>query len=286
MVKGGAIYVDDTGNPGVDSGSRYMPSSRKSWTAVIVPTIVAADVKSAMEIFLAGVRKDFGANELHFAEIWSGKGPWSNVSTSDRAQMIELMARLMNSFSLPVVHQTVSEQTLDDHPDFRRSLEGKRVGDWKLDDVAQFGLLLLCSNVARHVRKLKEVGPAEFTIPFPLYIDEGMLPDGSTRVLPNWDDVIEGPDARFRRSSDVPGIQLADFAAFTINRAQWLGVKRSPSPKFRSAEVVILQAAAGLNILNLPMIEMRSDELTREVYERTLMEDRQAKGLPPWPPRR
>lgn len=57
----GAIYVDDSGNPGLDSGSDFVPSSRKSWTAVIVPSVIAGTVKAAMDIFLTGVRNEFGA---------------------------------------------------------------------------------------------------------------------------------------------------------------------------------------------------------------------------------
>jgi len=278
---GGAIYVDDSGNPGADSGSAYLPSSRKSWTAVIVPTVIADNVKAAMDIFLAGVRQDFGADELHFTEIWSGKGPWKGISTSKRAEMIGLMAGLMSSFSLPIVQQTVSEQTLDDHPDFRASLEGERVGDWKLDDISHLGLLLLCSSVARHVREMKVAGPDEFNLPFPLYVDEGMLPAGGSKRLPNWSDVIEGPEAHFRRSTDVSGIQLADFAAFIITRTQWEAVKRAPGPVFQPAEDVILRAAAGLNILNLPTIRTTPSQLGREKYDEWLAKDRKVKGLRP-----
>ena len=277
---GGAIYVDDSGNPGVDSGSDYLPSSRKSWTAVIVPTIVAKNVQSVMQIFLDGIRQDFGAEELHFTEIWSGIGPWENVSPAKRAEMIDMMARVISSFDLPIVHQTVSEQTLSDHPDFRRSLDGVRISDWKLDDISQFGLLLLCSGVSRHVRQMKSRGPSEFDLPFPLYIDEGMLPAGSSRKLPNWEDVIKGPEACFHRSVDVPGIQLADFAAFVITRTQWAAVKRTPGLELKPAEQIIFRAAAGLNILNLPMSSISPAELGRENYEERMAADREAKGLP------
>lgn len=283
-VTSGAIYVDDSGNPGADSGSDFLHSSRKSWTAVIVPSVVAVNVKVAMDIFLGGVRQDFGADELHFTEIWSGRGPWKGRAVEKRAEMIDIMAGLMEGFSLPIVHQTVSEQTLDDHPDFRRSLDGERAGDWKLDDISHFGLLLLCSTVSKHVREMKAAGPREFDLPFPLYVDEGLMPAGCDRKLPNWSDVIEGPRACFRRSTDVPGIQLADFAAFVITRAQWAAVNRTPRPAFELAEEVILRAAAGLNILNLPMRRTTSDELGRDSYEGWLAEDRKAKGLPPRPP--
>lgn len=280
----GAIYVDDSGNPGVGSGSDFLPSTRKSWTAVIVPSSVAAQVEDGMDIFLAGVLRDYGADELHFTEIWSGVGPWDGVDPDDRAKVIGIMADLMEAFSLPVVHQTISDDTLDDHPEFRRSLVGARAGEWRLDRIDHFGLLTLCSMVSRHLIELKAKGPSDFDLPLPLFVDEGVLPAGRDRPLPNWGSAIAGPRACFRQSSDLAGLQLADFAAFTITRSQWEIVKRKPRPAFAPPEMVLLRAASALNILNLPIRRMASEELDRASYELSMEEDRAAKGLPRRPP--
>lgn len=282
----GAIYVDDSGNPGAESGSDFLPSSRKSWTAVVVPSVIARTAQIAMEIFLEGVRNEFGAEELHFTEIYSGGGPWESVPVDRRAEMIATMAYLMERFGLPIVHQTVSDQTPLDHPDIWRSFQGRRVGDWNLKDISHVGLLFLCSQVSKHIRAMKDAGPREFELPFPLYVDEGIMPAGGVRKLPNWSDVIKGPRACFCRSTEMPGIQLADFASFIITRSQWVSVKRNPSPVFSRADGLILRAAAGLNILNLPMRWTTPSDLGRENFEDWLSTDRVAKGLPPRPPHR
>lgn len=275
----GAIYVDDSGNPGVDSGSDFLPSSRKSWTAVIVPSSIAPSVEAAMSIFLAGVLRDYGANELHFTDIWSGVGPWKSVDVEDRARVIGIMTDLMGAYSFPIVHQTVSEDTFADHRDLRESLAGARAGDWKLDRIDQFGLLALCSNVSRHVLDLKAKGPADFDLPLPLFVDEGVLPAGRERPLPNWGTAIKGQRACFRSSSDLAGLQLADFAAFVITRSQWEVVKRKQRPAFTKAEAAILRAASVLNVLNLSIRSTTSRELGRATYEGWMQEDREAKGL-------
>lgn len=281
---GGAIYVDDSGNPGADSGSDFLPSSRKSWTAVIVPSTIAGPVQTAMDIFLAGVRDEFGAEELHFTEIYSGNGPWKSIDADRRAKIIDIMAALMSYFSFPIVHQTVSDDTLRDHVNLLQSLKGQRAGEWALSDISHFGLLMLCSQVSRHIRSMKDSGPQDFDLPFPLYVDEGIMADGGERTLPNWGDVIEGPKARFRNSSDVVGIQLADFAAFVINRSQWAVVKRKARTPLSRPDDIILRAAAGLNILNIPAFQISLTDLGKEPYEDWLSADRIAKGLPPRPP--
>ena len=280
---GGAIYVDDSGNPGADSGSDFLPSSRKSWTAVIVPSVIASAVQTAMDIFLAGVRDEFGAEELHFTEIYSREGPWKSVTVDKRAEMIRIMANLMDRLGLPIVHQTVSNFTMLDHAHLWESFNGQRVGDWSLDDVPHFGLLMLCSQVSKHIRTMRNDSSKDFELPFPLYVDEGVMPAGGERKLPNWSDVIEGPKACFRKSTDVPGIQLADFAAFVITRSQWAIVKRKPGSVLSKADELIFHAATGLNILNLPICRTPPGELGRENYEDWLSADRVAKGLPPRP---
>jgi hypothetical protein len=247
--------------------------------------VIANDVQTAMGVFLAGVRNDFGAEELHFTEIYSGEGTWKSVAVDKRAEIIDLMAKLMDGFGLPIVHQTVSEFTLLDHPQLRWPPEEQRVGDWNLDDLSHFGLMMLCSQTSEYIRTMKEDSPQDFELPFPLYVDEGIMPAGGERKLPNWSDVIEGPRACFRRSSDVPGIQLADFAAFAITRSQWIAVKRKPEPVLGRADELILRAAAGLNILNLPMRWTTPADLGRESYEQSLSADRVAKGLSPRPRR-
>ncbi|MBY3101305.1 DUF3800 domain-containing protein [Rhizobium laguerreae] len=278
----GAIYVDDSGNPGAESGSDFLPSARKSWTAVIVPSVIAAHVQAGMDIFLNGVRGEFGVAELHFTEIFSNKGAWRRVSVERRAEVINLMADVMAKLGLPIVHQTVADFTMLDHA--KRLIEG-RTGDWDLEDISHLGLLMLCSGVSRHIRTMAGDSPDDFNLPFPLYMDEGIMPAGGQRTLPNWGDVIEGPKACFRNSADVAGLQLADFAAFVINRSQWISATRTLGP-ISPAEDVILRAAAGLNIVNLPFHSVAPEEFGRETYEERLVADRVANGLTPRPSKR
>ncbi|MBB3952630.1 DUF3800 domain-containing protein [Aureimonas jatrophae] len=275
--------MDDSGNPGAKSGSEFLPSSRKSWTAVIVPSSVASAVETGLTIFLDGVREQYGAEELHFTEIWSGTGIWKDISPGDRSEVFRWMGKMVHGFGLPVVHQTVSEITFDDHPDLKRSIVGDRSGDWSLDDIGQFGLLMLTSSVAGHLRKLAADAASDFTLPMPLYVDEGVLPAGLDRPLPNWRDAIEGPTAKFRRSTDVRGLQLADFAAFAITRSQWIISKRSAQPALSPADAVIMEAVGGMNVLNLPWYVGPPEELHSRNYDKWMGDDREAKGLPRHP---
>lgn len=84
ILQRGVVAIDDSGTPGSVAKSRFLESDRKSWAAVLVPPTQIAAVAQFMEIFLAGVKGDYGANELHFAEIYGGRGVYKDVSLDQR----------------------------------------------------------------------------------------------------------------------------------------------------------------------------------------------------------
>ncbi len=171
--------------------------------------------------------------------------------------------------------RSVSEFTRADHPENGRPF---RTGEWNTEDISHFGLLVLCSEMSRHVRTMRDRSPEHFDLPFPLFADEGILSACRNRALPNWGDVIDGPEVRFRNSADIAGLQLAVFAAFIINRTQWIAATRNPGP-LTPAEEVILRASGTLNILNLTPQVTPVEDFGRESYEKMLSADRVAKGL-------
>lgn len=103
------IYIDAAGTPGVESKSEYLPEDRKSFCAVIVPETVVTDLSATLDIFYRGIRQDFGADELHFTDIYSGRGPWKGVDVDKRIEIFDLMLKIMRRFALPVIYQTSSE---------------------------------------------------------------------------------------------------------------------------------------------------------------------------------
>ena len=218
----GSINIDDSGNPGSNSNSDFLPESRKSWTAVIIPSDVARDVAAAMEIFLDGVKQEFGADELHFTDIFSGRGPWRQVSVSRRIEIFDLMKGVFRHFALPVIHQTVSESTLNDHQDILFQLRKKPGVWWDTQKISHLGLLFLCSKASEYLLELHAQNPEKFRLPLPAYVDAGLAKEGSSIDLPNWGSVFKEQKIEFKNSKDIIGIQIADFAAFAITRSQWL----------------------------------------------------------------
>lgn len=279
MVQG-SINIDDSGNPGADSGSDFLSSTRKSWTAVIVPSSIANDISVAMDIFNAGVRDEFGAEELHFTDIYGGRGVWKGVELTKRIQIFGLMRNIVESFALPIVHQTASAETLNDH---RKTLSPfKRLPGswWDPGNIAHFGLLFLCWNVSQYLKQFGADCPGDFKLPFHTYIDEGLAKAGTSIELPNWGDVFEDQKIMFCKSKDRAELQIADFAAFSISRTQWIMAHQTVGKEVSKGDLEFLRTTSGFNVLNLPKIEFSTDNISRESFEFVLSRDRHEKGLP------
>jgi hypothetical protein len=159
MMAQGSINIDDAGNPGVESGSEFLSKTRKSWTAVIIPSSIARDISTVMNTFLAGVSGEFNAAELHFTDIYSGRGVWNGVEITKRIEVFELMTGIMESFALPVIHQTASAETLNDHHQTLSQLQRAPGAWWDIKNIDHFGFLLLCSNVSKYLQITRKVSP-------------------------------------------------------------------------------------------------------------------------------
>jgi hypothetical protein len=278
MVQG-SINIDDAGNPGADSGSDFLSPTRKSWTAVIIPSSMASEISAAMDIFLTGVRGEFGVQEIHFTDIYSGRGVWRGVAIAKRIEIFELMKGIMESFSLPVVHRTVSAETLNDHHETVSRFKPAPGSWWNIQDIPHFGFLLLCSNVSQHLRGLCAEFPQDFKLPLRTYVDEGIANAGTFIELPNWGDVIESQKVLFCNSKDRAEIQIADFAAFSISRTQWIMAQQKLGQSVSRGDLEFLKTTSNFNILNLPKVEFSIENISRESFEFFLSRDRREKDL-------
>ena len=202
LVSGG-IYVDDAGTPGVLSPSEFLHSGRKSWAAVIVPDSAAAQVATALDIFLAGIGVDFGARELHFTDIYAGRSVFGGVAIDRRYELIDLTATIFEKFQLPILFQTCSPQFMSE---IRQKVEFDfNIGFLDLKKHDHFSLLYLLFQVRCFMAEHRQ----HFKRPLPVIIDEGLAKAGTVLDLPAWSDSIQGGRIEFRRSHESPFLQLA-----------------------------------------------------------------------------
>jgi hypothetical protein len=98
------------------------------------------------------------------------------------------------------------------------------LGPLKFSDHEDLALIFVLLRVRMHLKSLAG-GNATGCI----LVDEGRLESGSSIVLPGLAPTFVGGAVLFVSSQLVPSIQLADFAAFVLNRWQLLRVKENLS---------------------------------------------------------
>ena len=277
----GAIYIDDAGTPGIIPPSEFLPEDRKSFCAVIVPEKVSDSLNEAMSIVVNGVEQEFGAKELHCTDIYSGRGNWKGVAVAKRIQIFDALASILNGFELPVLFQTWSSESANDHQQLISTLKMKDGSWWDLNDVSKFSLLRLCFLVAQEFNALQHNNRDDFNSPLNCYIDVvGKVKPNTKIELPNWGNVFANQQLNFVKSEDYLGIQLADFAAFCIARSQWILAKQEQGVAISEGDRHILMIAAKMNWRNAKEISVNPENFSRESYEFVIMRDRLEKKLP------
>lgn len=265
------IYIDDAGTPGTVSPSAFLHTYRKSWAAVIVPEASVSDLTKAMEISLQGAATDYGVNELHFNDIYAGRGRFKRVPIEERFELFELMTTIFEKFNLPIFFQTCSPEFFSEIAPKLGPLPKINFFDLKKHD--HFALFYLFVQVRKFLVDHKQ----HFKNPLRVIIDEGLAKAGTVAKIRRWADLFRGGQLEFRKSHECSFLQLADFAAFVISRAQWLLGKGDLKP--RDIEFMKIISGERLSIINLPMVETWPDKHTTTVYDDFLRRDREAKGL-------
>lgn len=227
---------------------------------------------------MGGVKADYGTDELHFPEIYGGRGAYSGVTADERLELFELMASIFDRFKIPILIQTLSPEFLAEvapHlPTKMSSLSWFELG--KHEHVS---LLFLLIRLRLFLREQNAKG----MVPMPVVIDEGMVKAGASIPVPIWKDTFaEGKVTAFA-SHKMPFLQLADFAAFVTSRTQWLlakGVTKHFDRRFLS-----IVSGERLWHVNLPSALIVPDANSNRAYDELLQEDRLFKDMSPGAPR-
>ncbi len=208
------VFVDDSGSPGASSA---LDSERKTWVAVVLNSEQVAEVLAQMPGALQELRARTGASEFHFTDIYSGKAPFKDIPLDLRLGLFRFMAFLFRTYQLPILVQTFTPAEVADL--HARGLQ-PRVPPFDMSRVTDCALCFLLIRVKWFLeRELRAPVAAR------VFVDEGFKKNGLALSLPMWSSTFADGLVCFARSESVLPLQLADFAAFGLNRTQMLLAK-------------------------------------------------------------
>ncbi len=210
------VFVDDTGSPGLSDTPNHLHPDRKSWVGVVVPRSTIAEVWQQFPRAIDELKKQTGASEFHFAHIYGGTHAFKGVSLDRRLRILAFMAYIFGVYKFPVFVQTLDPVSLDDVR--ARGSFPDRLGPFNFNRHEDLALFFLLLRVKWHLEQNYRDGDRRARV----FVDEGFQRNGAAIVVTSLDTVFADGLICFGRSDSILPIQLADFAAFCLNRTQLL----------------------------------------------------------------
>jgi hypothetical protein len=233
------VFIDDTGSPGMPNSPEKLRPDRQTWVAVVVPPAQVLPVTVAVNEMLEPLR-ELGVNECHFAEIYSAKGPFRRELPSElRTALFQFFADVVSVHELAIYVQTFDPET-----------HAENAGTWpRLPKIAS------CFDMQRHehaalwfllvrVRDHLLTNRASSDQRAMVFVDEGLKKAGTSVEVDVLDDVFLGGHLMFGSSAAVPLLQVADFAAFCLNRTQLIIRKKQKRLDFEIEFLRIVEPLA------------------------------------------
>lgn len=242
------VFVDDTGSPGLKDTPANLHPERKSWVAVVVPRSDIAELWQQFPRAIEELKAQTGGEEFHFTDIYSGTRSFKGVPLQKRLAVFAFMAYIFGQYKFPVFVQTLDPVSLRDVR--ARGSFPERLGPFdftRQEDLALFFLLLrvkwhLEETYSEHNRRAR------------VFVDEGFQRNGAAIVIEPLQNIFADGLICFGRSDAILLLQLADFAAFCLNRMQLL-IGR---PQLRELDESFLRIIEPItwNYQNIPRVHL------------------------------
>jgi len=242
------VFVDDTGSPGLPNTPAHLHPSRKSWVAVVVPKVHVGEVWRQFPGALSELRRASGASEFHFTDIYMGRREFKDVPLSTRLGAFRFMAYIFGTYRFPVFVQTLDPDSLRDVRN--RAAFPEQLGPFNLQKHGDLALFFLLLRIKWHLEKTYSPPDRLARV----FVDEGFKRPGAAIAIPPLKTVFADGLICFARSDSILPLQLADFAAFCLNRTQLLIGKEQLS-ELDSSLLRIIEPLAW-NFQNIPVVPL------------------------------
>ncbi|WP_368154047.1 DUF3800 domain-containing protein [Aeromonas sp. s9] len=251
------IAFDDTGSPGKSLNSKYLDSERKTYVGVLFEPNVIDEVRTQMNGVLGLFKDELKTTECHLTEIMNGQGEWAKIDSDMRLGIFSTFCEIFSHYKFTCLVQSWAPSYYA-----RNNIslgKGAKYGALKLyehSDMAMFMALIK----AKHY-----LIDNDFKTPVSIIFDEGRRKAGSEMVLPLLRGITKRASISFERSSGNPFLQIADFAAYCLNKSQLLAVKEKRS----EIDDLILKCIelADFNYVGAHKIDVKYSELNSEHYD-------------------
>ncbi|OME78750.1 hypothetical protein BK120_23765 [Paenibacillus sp. FSL A5-0031] len=219
------VFIDETGIPNKED--------KKTWVAVIINPTIMREIFVSIDNVIKGASDftELELKELHFVDIYNGKKGYRDIPFGKRLVIFKVLVDLFKHYNLPILVQSMSPEILQKF-EIIYSQGITSFGPFDLTNYNDMGLFYLLQKVKHYILEHRNNNHELARV----FIDENYKKNGIGIQSPLFKDVFLDSGVFFGDSADITPIQLADFAAFSLNRTQ-LFVKSS-EPKRRDVSLL------------------------------------------------
>lgn len=203
------IYIDETGSTG--KGARNQPLL--TLAAAIVPETqvqpLATSLRKLAFKHLGWVPKDF---EFHGVEVWGGAGHWNDKTPTELLAAFRDVIDLLVTHEIQVAYASIHKSRL--HKKYNGSADANAyllAMQFLLEKIELRGSSELKIVVADEAKE-HESNAIKLVSDLQSY-NVGVVPGKKLKRIID--------SVHFARSSDSPGVQMADMVAFALQRKQY-----------------------------------------------------------------
>jgi hypothetical protein len=248
------VFIDDTGSPGTQPTQSGPHAERATWVAVVIPPSQMPEVLDQMPRAVDGLNELVGASEFHCVDIFQGEKQFENVDLQKRLSILAFLARIFSLYGFPIFVQTFDPINLSGVHEHLQGLRNLRLGPFDFSKPKDAALFFLLVRIREYLLKERQ-SPDHLASAF---IDERFKGSDRALVLPPWKDVFADGLLHSNSSALVLPLQLADFAAYALNRQQILLGRSKLSPLDQT--LLGIFATASLQFQNIPTVKIKLSE--------------------------
>lgn len=242
------IFIDDTGSPGITGAPNNYHPERKTWVAVVISPAQTTEVMTMLQKAINELSSTYGVDEFHFTDIYSGTKKFKNISLENRLNLFSFMAQIFQRYNLPIIVQTFDPETLAHVHERSAGKMPNKIQYFNLNKCNDLSLLFLFIRLKEFMKEQEPMGRKKARV----FIDEGFKKNGKGMRIPSFENAFVESQICFAKSSTIYPIQLADFAAFSLNRMQLLAGKDRRTPL--DLELLKILSPLSSNFINLEKI--------------------------------
>lgn len=251
------IAFDDTGSPGKTVNSRFLDSERKTYVGVIFESYLIDEVSREMNNALTLFRDMFGTTECHLTDIMNAQGEWAHVCNDKRLGIFKGFCEIFSHYNFTCIVQTwAPSYYARNNMEHFKSLKH---GQLKLSDHKDMAMFMALSRTRRYLLE------NNYKVPVSIVFDEGRRKAGSSMQIPILNDITNNSSISFMRSDKNLFLQIADFAAYCLNKSQLLAVKGNRTET--DDTILTYIDLANFNYQGVQKIQVGLDDLDSEHYD-------------------